>query len=107
MQKVAVEIVAHIVVLITVVDFIFDAISGQNIVSTIRRMIRETDNAVEAFKSQRRVTYFSIFFKLLSLCLLVFSIAILNLSLGELILYILAISIFIANITVLVNKAIN
>jgi hypothetical protein len=107
MQNAVLEIAAWIVVLITVIDFIFDAILRENIVSIIRKMIRKTDNAFEAAKSQKRVTYFSILFKLLSLCFLLFSMAFLHLSWGELVLYILATSIFIVNITVLVTRAIN
>ena len=73
----------------------------------IRKTIRKTDNALEDLKSQKRVTYFSIIFKLLSLCLLVFSMGFLNLSWMELMLYILAVSIFIVNTTILVGRAIN
>ena len=107
MQKAVVEIVSQIVVLITLVDFIFDAICRKNIVSTIRSMIKETDNSIEAVKSQNRVTYFSILCKFLSLCFLVFALAFLQLSWAELIVYILAMSIFIANITALFTRAFN
>ena len=106
MQK-ALEVISYIIILITIVDFIFDALLGKNIVSTIRKMIRKTDNALEALKSQKRVTYFSILFKVVSLCILVFSMSFLSLSWTELILYILTTSIFIANITVLVTSAID
>jgi hypothetical protein len=107
MQIAAIEIVADIIVIITVIDFLFDMIVGENIVSVIRKMIRPTDNVYEAMKAQKRVTYFSILFKVVSLCVLVFSTVFLNLSWTELTLYVLATSIFIANITVLVNRALN
>ena len=107
MEKSVVEIIASIIVVITVCDFIIEAIFGENIVSAIRKMIRKTDDPYEALKSQKRVTYFSIFFKAASLCLLVFSAVFLHLSRIELIVYIMAMSIFIVNITGLVNRAIN
>jgi hypothetical protein len=107
MQKSVIEIIAGVIVLITVIDFIIDGVFDKNIVSTIRKMIRKTNNPSEDLRSQKRVTYLSIFFKVVSLGLLVFSVAFVRLSLTELIVYIIAISIFIVNITALVNRAIN
>jgi len=107
MQKALIEIVSNIIVIITIADFIVDAFVSENIVSAIRNMIRKTDNVLEFVKSQKRVTYFSILCKVLSLFLLVFTTVFLNVSWAELILHMLAISIFIANITGLVTEVIN
>lgn len=107
MVKTLIQILSNTVVLVTVIDFIVDSIIGKNIVSGIRTMIRKTENFSEFLKSQKRVTYFSILCKSLSLCLLIFSALFLNLSWAELVLHMLAISIFIANITMLITKAIN
>ncbi len=107
MQTAVLEILADVIASITILDFIFDTILGENIVSVIRKMIRPTANVFEALKAQKRVTYFSILFKVLSLGVLVFSTLFLNVSSITLTVYMLASSIFIANITLLVNRAIN
>jgi hypothetical protein len=107
MQKALIEIVSNIIVIITIADFIVGTFVSENIVSAIRKMIRKTDNVLEFVKSQKRVTYFSILCKLLSLFLLVFSTVFLDLSWAALMFHMLAISIFIANITLLVTEAIH
>lgn len=107
MQIGTVEIISNSIVFITILDFIFDTFLSESIVSSIRKMIRKTDNVSAFIKSQKRVTFFSILCKLLSLSLLIFSVLFLHLAWPELILHMLAISIFIANITGLVTKAIH